>query len=50
MPSMIIDCKDSKEKTQEIEESGALAVISCIPLDNQDDVPEEDQQCEITWE
>lgn len=50
MPSMNILCQTCTTKKQEIEESGVMRVTGCTPLPGQDDIPEENRMCEITWE
>ena len=50
MGSMRIKCNDCEEKRKEIEEAGRNRVVSCDPLEGEEDKPESERMCEIVWE
>ncbi len=51
MPSnRVILCSECAQWRQQIEDPGDGRVISCDPLPDQDDVPENQRECLLVWE
>ena len=50
MPETTILCKDCQSEREQIERSGVAKVISCEPIEEQDDTPKEERLCLLVWE
>lgn len=50
MPETTILCKDCESESERIERSGVGKVVSCAPIEDQDDTPEEERLCQLVWE
>ena len=49
MPRQKILCKDCAKKKREIENNGALKVVSCELIEGEDSKSEDKRRCLITW-
>jgi hypothetical protein len=49
MPSKTIYCKDCDQEKQDIELGGVLEVVSCTPLDGEQEKPAQQRKCKIVW-
>ena len=49
MPEQVIKCSDCDSKREEIEEGGVFEVVSCEPLEGEEDRPMSERKCKIIW-
>lgn len=49
MPYRIILCKNCAREKDDIESTNLFEVLSCEPLPDQDDTPEDKKKCKIKW-
>jgi len=50
MPSTVIPCKDCQKEIDQLKATGAAENITCTPLPEDVNKPEEQQRCTLSWE